>query len=62
MVYILLGSDDYVSRQILGVYNNRANAEKDITDKVYETAESSPRLICRQGEPHYEIVEKGVKP
>ena len=38
-----------------------ADAEQDITDKFYETAESSPSLICRQGEPHYEIVEKGVK-
>lgn len=61
MVHILLGSDDYVSRQILGVYNNRADAEKDVTDKVYERAESNPRLICRQGEPHYEIKDIGVK-
>ena len=61
MVFILLGSDDYVARQILGVYNTRALAQQDIDDKVFERAESSPMLICRQGEPHYEIVEKGVK-
>lgn len=61
MVYILLGSDDYASRFILGVYNTRALAQADIDNKVFEQDGSVPRLICRQGEPHYEIKEQTVK-
>ena len=52
-IFILLGSDDYVSRQILDVYATRERAEQDIVEKKH-------LLISRQSEPKREIVEKDV--
>jgi hypothetical protein len=53
-VYILLGSDDYVSRQILDVYASRELAQADIDSEKH-------LLISRNGgTPKREIVEKEV--
>jgi hypothetical protein len=54
-VYILLGSDDYVTREILDVYASRELAQADIDSGKHT-------LICRcGGEPKREIVEKEVR-
>lgn len=64
-VFILLGSDDYRSREILDVYTDKGAAEQDIKSEKFEEPRQHDEperafLISRQGKPIYEIVEKEV--
>jgi hypothetical protein len=61
-VFVLIGSDDYVPKQILDIFETRELAEEVIEhDKAQPTIHTMYyRLICRDGEPRYEILEKSV--
>ena len=60
---MLFRSDEYIARQILEVYDAREKAEEAIQDQRFEKRQPDGyfRLVCRQGEPKYEIVEKVVR-
>ncbi len=52
-VFVLLGSDDYRCREILGVFHDRKSAE----DETKVEKPGGHLLISRQSEPSFEIQE-----
>lgn len=62
-VFILFGSDDYIARKVLAVYDTRDKAEAAIEDKRFEGRQEDGffALICRQGSPLYRIEEKTIE-
>lgn len=64
IIYVLLGSDEYVAGKVMGVYASRKDAESDIKTKAFEYPNRNSdgeTLLCRQSEPRYDIVETSLQ-